>query len=189
MAKTLDSFVITDGSEEIIDSTSRYLAQSFDSGEGGMVGKVSWYIRRVGNIGGAVCHVCPHGGTYGTSSVPASEPIASSSIPEVAIGTSYSWVTFDFPLYTNDESTWLLPNTKYCVTIGGQTDESNYILLATTDFGAHGGNMSFSTDGQNTWTPYYNIDICFRVERSNIHTPSNIQRFPCAENGLSVSGR
>lgn len=103
----LDSYVIpSTGSGSTVMSAYGWIeaAQSFNSGVGGVLDSVEWYMARRGNPPeNIIAKVFAHGGTYGINSVPTGPPLAVSD-PVLAVTLNphstplddRRWVAFPF---------------------------------------------------------------------------------------------
>lgn len=158
------SFAEGDTDQPVGDGTTEALAQSFTS-VGGRLSRFAFNVKKTGTpTGNAVVKLYAHTGVLGTSSIPTSEPLATSETFDVATLTgSYNLISFDFK-----DNITLTGATNYEIVFeytGG--DISNFVQLQSDSSGpSHIGN--FASFNGTTWTPLAGVDLLFSVWSGNL---------------------
>jgi hypothetical protein len=165
-ATSTDSYPDTnqDATQALGNGTILGVGQSI-TGDGGVLSRVRLHLSKTGTpTGNAVAKIYTHSGTFGTSSVPTGDPLATSENLDVSdLTTTLTLTDLEF----KDEFT-LVNTTKYVVALeysGG--DGSNYVNLGVdTSSPTHGGNLATLTG--TTWSAASGTDLIFYVYTGGI---------------------
>lgn len=165
MTEIVDSYSETNqsGSQIFNDNPYKGAGQSF-TGDGGTLNSVKFYLKKTGNpTGNATINIYAHDGTYGESSIPTGDPLATAESYDVSnLTTSYQLITFTF---SGDDKITLNDGTYYVVTFEHIGDESNAVIM--------GDDASSPThDGNNCykwllWAAANARDTCFYVYKDS----------------------
>jgi len=141
-----------------IYSAQPNVGQSFTASLAGKLSSCKAYLRKSGSpTGNIVAKLYAHTGTYGTSSLPTGDPLATSDNVDVStLSTSFELVTFTF---SGAEQYDLVNGTYYCIQLqysGGDADNC-------AQWGQDGSSPSHSGNLNNGTNPYPAYDFCFYV--------------------------
>jgi len=184
---------------QIIDSYSESNQSSWSSnimqgqsftGDGGVLNSAKFYLERQGSpAGNTVVEIYAHSGTFGTSSVPTGDPLATSdSIASSSISLDPILVTFTF---TGADKITLVNGTKYVVIVKfDNTGSPDYIWVGIdTSSPTHAGNICWYTGTE--WQYTASNDCCFYVykdESSASPSPSvSLSATPSTSESASIS--
>ena len=137
------------------------VGQSF-TGKAGNLTACKFYLIKSGSpTGNAVAKLYIHSGTYGTTSLPTGEALATSDNVDVStIGAIEALITFDF---TGEEQYTLIEGTKYCIVVeyyGGDISNSIGVLLDSTSPTHTGNYLKYYDDA---WSYNAAVDTIFYV--------------------------
>jgi len=126
---------------------------------------VKFYLRKVGSpTGTSYVKLYAHDGTYGTSSVPTGDPLATSDGFDISTLTGdYQLITFNF---SGEQQYQMSPNSYYCIQLeapsDGTVDTSNFIRVSQDESTpTHGGNVGYWRN--NGWIVISSHDGYFYV--------------------------
>ena len=142
-------------------------AQSF-TGKSAKLKNCKWYAKKYGNpTGDIIAKLYAHSGTYGVSSIPTGEPLATSNPIDITTLTEFfKLITFSFE---GAEQYELVEGTYYCISIeysGG--DSSNHLKLGRSiSSPTHSGNRAFYND---SWYFMPTHDFIFYVYAYSLGT-------------------
>ncbi|HUV84164.1 MAG TPA: hypothetical protein VMV86_00560 [Methanosarcinales archaeon] len=159
---------IADSYSESNYSTQLYYCSGTEKGSQSFTGKAGnlvsckWYLRKYGSpTGNIVAKLYAHSGTYGVSSIPTGEPLATSNTIDITtLSTSLQLTTFSFE---GAEQYLLVNGTYYCLVIefsGGDTYNCLKVGADRTS-PTHSGNIADYSYGN--WDLYPNYDFIFYV--------------------------
>jgi hypothetical protein len=133
------------------DNVQSALGQSFrtpDNGKTRVLNYASFYLSRDADFEGTFrIDIYAHSGTYGTSSLPTGDPLASSDELDEGDVSSSSYALIQFP-FTGDQKITLQPNTCYVAFLKQLTNNQYNGLLMKVDVTSptHAGNfITYST--------------------------------------------
>ena len=153
----IDSYDLANGDNNVINDV---VGQSF-TGNGRVLSNVVFNLDRISSSGDAYVRIYAHSGTYGTSSIPTGNPLATSeavstsSIPQVPTN-----IIFNFD---NTNKILLEDGTYYFVTM---EVESGATIIKRLDFTSptHSGNYADNSTG--SWVPDATKDLIFYINYS-----------------------
>lgn len=126
-------------------------------------------------IGNAYAKIYAHTGTYGTSSVPTGNALATSNAIDVStLGTSFAWINFTF---SGLNQISLSSGNKYVVAVeytGSST--SRIIIELDASSPTHSGNSCY--DSGSGYTAYQYWDLAFEVYGESPTTPTVGVKYP-----------
>ncbi len=159
-ALVTDSYSETgqDSDEQLYSGGNTAVGQSI-TGDGRALMSATFYLRKVGSpTGDMVAKLYAHSGTFGTSSVPDGDPLATSAVIAASrLGVSYALTTFVF-----DGSVSLDSGVYYVIVLEYAHGDASNRVEAGYDASApsHGGNKS---DYSGSWAAAAGEDLCFYV--------------------------
>lgn len=146
------------------------IGQSFENVDESILESCKFYLKSTFNntlpTGDVVARVYAHSGTFGTSSVPTGDPLATSDIIDGSNFTTneYSLTTFNF---SGANRITLSSGTKYCIAVSYTSGDGTHSLGVglDNDSPTHSGNgFRFNTGG--SWQSLSAYDFCFYVYSS-----------------------
>lgn len=146
--------------------------QSFVTPNDGIIYKLNscrWQLSKAlptGNLN-AYAKIYAHTGTYGTSSKPTGDPLATSDAFDIStLPTSFPTTEETMALFSfsGAEQIILTPNTYYVITIeySGSTASGLNVGIDTSS-PTHGGNYSYKDIDDQLWYPNAGVDVIFYV--------------------------
>ena len=168
MATLIDSYSESNqSSSSVLHIDSQIaLGQSFSNINSAALNSCKFYVKKRGlPTGNAYAKVYTHSGTFGSSSIPTGEPLATSDALSVSIlTTTLQLKTFTF---SGEERIVLSANTYYVLVISysdADSDSANYLEVGSDSSSpSHAGSPSY-TDDEISWSSggiYW--DYCFYV--------------------------
>jgi len=142
-----------------VGNTSSTAGQSF-TGDGGTLNSAKFYLEKDGSpTGNIYAKIYAHSGTFGTSSVPTGEPLATSdALDSSTLTTTPTLYTLTF---SGDDKITLTNGTKYVVVMDGITDFPNYVYIGQDTISpTHDGNKSYWS---GSWNAEAGTDLIFYV--------------------------
>lgn len=164
VGSVVDSYseAFQDGTSGMYIGFNEAFSQSF-TGNGKYLTRATFNMSKSGTPTGiARARLYAHSGTYGTSSLPTGNPLATSDYVDVSTLTGTSTLTnFDF-----DGEFLLVNGTYYCIVIEifGTTSNSTNTIQVGDDSGSptHSGNRGYYRTSTG-WTASATYDICFYI--------------------------
>lgn len=99
--------ILQTGVQNVGDISSRAdVAQSFKSADGGVISRVSLYLKKVGNPSNATIRIAPDNGGK-----PANTSLSSGTLTSSSVGSNFGWVDVSFsspPALNGDQTYWLV---------------------------------------------------------------------------------
>ena len=155
MSFTIDSYTTQYTSNVLINSNSQGRSQSFLCDDSYSAEQIKWFLSEFTScVGNLYAKIYAHSGTFGTSSIPTGDALATSdAIDASTLNESLEWCTFEFSTPFT-----LTKDTHYVLMV--YYDGTGDVSVGRDDAGSHAGNYGYEA-WDDSWAAIAGKDLLF----------------------------